>query len=278
MTVHAAYESLKQQLLTIYSEGESAAIAEWVIEHITGLRHNRSNNDLSADSLKKLNHITDQLMHHRPVQYATGTAYFGPLQLFVDESVLIPRPETEELVAWIVASHKNNRNVKILDIGTGSGCIALLLKHYLPEADIFALDFSKDSLAVAAKNAQNMGFPIQFIEADILAQPINIAVSTFDLIVSNPPYISAEEKSSMEQNVLNYEPHSALFVHGNDPLQFYKAIEQTAQQYLDKKGALFCELNHLYASQTQQYFQAKGWNTTLKTDMQGKNRMLRAQR
>lgn len=278
MNTREAFDELKKSLLTIYDEGEADAIASWTIESVTGLRNGWNEHEMEENQLALLKRYENELLRHRPVQYVLGESYFGNLKLFVDESVLIPRPETEELVMWVTEIAKKSEQSTIIDIGTGSGCIALSLKQNLPTAAVSAVDFSVKALDVARKNAATYNLDIDFVQTDFLQQELRERLPMFDLIVSNPPYIGLDEQADMESHVLDYEPHAALFVTDNDPLQFYKAIEDFGQRKLNKGGYIFCELNSLYAAATEVYFEEKGWTVTLKKDMQGKDRMLMAQR
>jgi release factor glutamine methyltransferase len=194
------------------------------------------------------------------------------MKLYVDKNVLIPRPETEELVQWIVDRNKVLKpDLQVLDIGTGSGCIAIALKRKLPSATVYACDVSGAALNVAAKNAAALGAPINFIEADILDKATWTNFPEFDIIVSNPPYIPRNEQSEMSKNVVAHEPHLALFVDNEDPLVFYRAIKAFAEKKLSSEGELFFEIHEDLADQTAQLFQ----RSELRKDMQGKNRMLR---
>jgi release factor glutamine methyltransferase len=194
------------------------------------------------------------------------------MRFYVDSSVLIPRPETEELVHWIAETTKaSGSGMKILDIGTGSGCIAISLKKKLPNAIIYACDVSAAALSVAEKNANTLHAPIQFIEANILDASQWIKFPQFDIIVSNPPYIPVGQQAQMSANVVEHEPHLALFVNNDDPLLFYRKIKAFANEKLVNAGELFFEVHEDLANQTAELFE----RSELKKDMQGKNRMLR---
>lgn len=185
-----------------------------------------------------------RLMDHEPVQYVTGIAWYCDMTFHVTSDVLIPRPETEELIQKVKESAEIPK--RILDIGTGSGCIAIVLKKIFPEADVSASDISESALHIATRNAEKYNAPIRFIHDDILNSNIS---SKYDLIVSNPPYVTEKEKAMMEDHVLNHEPHSALFVPDNDPLKFYRSIAGFASEHLYPAGHLLFEINEAYKNE-----------------------------
>jgi release factor glutamine methyltransferase len=282
MTLHYAQHSLLFQLYHIYDNSEAQQIADLVMEHLTGWKRiDRVMNKslpLRPDTLTQLEVITHELLQHKPVQYILHEAWFAGMPLYVDEHVLIPRPETEELVDWIVKS-KPRENSTILDIGTGSGCIALALKKYIPTARVFACDVSADAIHVAQKNARQQELEVNFIEADITNHHLYEGFQQMDLVVSNPPYIPVADKASMRDNVLKYEPWLALFVDDNDPLLFYKAIAAFADHKLTAGGSIFVEIHEDLAAGVRTVFETAGFrNIEIKKDMQGKERMVRAQR
>lgn len=258
---------LKEIIEAIYVPNESRIIFDMAWNYIE--EHPKGEQQAILEQVLK------DLKRFRPIQYIIGKTYFSDFEIAVQEGVLIPRPETDELVDWIIKEHKNtNKKLNIWDIGTGSGCIALALKRKLSNANLFATDVSYVALNIAKRNAAALNVDITFLIDDILVdQPKPIP--PMDIIVSNPPYILSEESKEMEQHILAHEPHLALFVTGDDPLQFYKAIERIGKQYLNKNGLLYLELHASYATDTQSYFEEKGWNTLLKRDMQGADRMLK---
>lgn len=283
MTIQHAFAVLKEQLAEIYEPGEAENIADWVIESLTGKRRQErllaKEEQLDAAQQLKLETYAVELLQYRPVQYVLGESYFYHLKLFVDENVLIPRPETEELVDWIVKSYPSGINARhILDIGTGSGCIALALKKTIPSAEVYAIDIAESALAIAQKNAHDLGLDVRLQQLDILQPGADTGLPQLDVIVSNPPYITIVEQQSILPNVLQYEPHLALFVSNEDPLQFYKAIESFASAHLSSVGSLFLELHRDFAVDTEAYYRDNGWLTELRQDMQGNNRMLRCYR
>lgn len=228
---------------------------------------------VNVKELQTYEDVISQLQSGKPLQYILNEAPFYGLTFMVNPSVLIPRAETEELVNWIInLAGQGVSNGDLLDIGTGSGCIAIALKKHLKDWDVFAMDISAPALAVAALNAKANDVQVQFIEADAL---VYHGLQQFDVIVSNPPYIKEDEKATMQANVLNFEPHSALFVSNKNPLIFYKAIADIALKNLRENGYLFFEINEYLAEQTVAMLAAKGFkNIELKKDMQGKDRMI----
>jgi release factor glutamine methyltransferase len=231
-------------------------------------------NELFKEALKSFK-------NYLPIQYIIGETEFFGLPFKVNSSVLIPRPETEELVEWILKRQVTNKNqLRILDIGTGSGCIAISLAKNLPNAKVYALDISNDALKIAIKNAQLNHVNIEFIKANILnsnAWNSEFKNLKFDIIVSNPPYVRELEKEQMKANVLNNEPHLALFVDDDNPLKFYKAITQYAVDNLSAQGDLFFEINEYLGSQMFQLLKEYGFsNIELKQDIFNKDRMIKA--
>ena len=217
--------------------------------------------------------IISRLLTYEPIQYILGTTSFFGLDFKVDPNVLIPRPETEELVDWILKQADSNQSLKILDIGTGSGCIAVSLAKHFPNAEVFALDVSPAALEMAQYNAQQNAVQLNTIEANVLEWE-NTA-SQFDIIVSNPPYVRESEKERMAPNVLDHEPHLALFVENNNPLVFYQAIVALSTQALKKQGLLYFEINEYLGDETKALFSSNDFeDIQLKTDIFGKNRMM----
>ena len=283
MTLQEAQQQLLTSLYELYDNREAANIANWVMEHVTGMRkidrimHKQSL--LPPDGIARLEQYTRELLTHKPVQYVLHEAWFCGMPFYVDESVLIPRPETEELVEWVVeevGSKKYEVGNSILDIGTGSGCIPISLKKKLPQATIYACDVSAPALAVAAKNAATQQTDINFIHTDFLDTTIWPTLPFVDIMVSNPPYIPQHNQHSMLPNVLAYEPHLALFVPNEDPLLFYDAIARFAQQHLLPGGTIFAEIHEDLGAQTKKLFESKGFVAEVKKDFQGKERMVKA--
>ena len=278
MTIQQANQRLLFQLYSIYDNREAANIADWVMEHITGWRKiDRilyKEVPLTPGKLEQLENYGAQLAAAKPVQYVLQEAWFYAMKLFVNESVLIPRPETEELAAWVIAVNKDKR-LKALDVGTGSGCLAIAIKKNFPETQLYGCDISKPALEVAAKNALVMATPVSFLQLDFTNEHDRELLPEVDLIISNPPYIPIQEKSSMRDNVTLFEPAIALFVEDDDPLVFYKAIADFAAKKLSAGGNIFLETHEDFAGKTAQLFIEKGFSVEIRKDMQGKERMIR---
>jgi release factor glutamine methyltransferase len=244
------------------------------------------NFELSDAEVDKWNTILAQLQQEKPIQYITGEAWFYGLRFEVNENTLIPRPETEELVEWILNSSitQHPSPINILDIGTGSGCIPISLKTNLPQANVSAIDVSEKALEVAKRNAELNKVEINFIQANILevedlsqlTSPIIHHPSSYNIIVSNPPYVRNLEKQEIKKNVLDYEPHLALFVEDTDALLFYRKIAQLALKNLSPNGLLFFEINQYLGKETVELLESLGFkNIELKKDIYGNDRMIR---
>jgi len=268
---------IKSELTGLYQPNEIESFTRIIVESICGLNFTqqllKKNDKIAEPDFEKIEAIVARLKQFEPVQYILGETVFSSLLLYVNSSVLIPRFETEELVQWILQSQLP-KNCSILDIGTGSGCIALALKNNLKEAQVFAVDISAGAIETAKRNANTNKLNITFFEADIL-QWEKFVWGKYDIIVSNPPYIRESEKREMLQNVLEYEPDSALFVPDADPLVFYSAIAAFAKSNLAKKGRLFFEINENLGSQTVDMLANAGFSKIeLRKDINGKNRMI----
>ena len=235
---------------------------------------------LSESDLLYFRSIVKRLQNHEPFQYILGETFFYDLLIRCDERALIPRPETEELVDWIISSLNSTQKYAVLDICTGSGCIALALKSILKKSDISATDISNEAIALAKKNAMLLSLDLHFLQDNALVEDADIFTeNSFDLIVSNPPYIPMKEKDLMEKNVLDFEPHLALFVADETPLIFYRAIAEKALRLLKPDGCLFFELHESYAELTKELVIAIGYDAVeIKLDLQGKSRMLKAKK
>lgn len=269
------YRELWRTLEPLYGNGEARAVTDYVLDVCFGLSKADilcgAVEEMTAEKTAELNKIFGRLMKGEPVQYVLGRAEFCGRWFSVRPGVLIPRPETEELCAWITADSKASASPKVLDIGTGSGCIAITLQLDMPESKVTAWDISADALDVARENAQRFGANVNFVKLDALnAKP----EGEWDVIVSNPPYICEKEKKDMAVNVLEHEPHTALFVPDADPLLFYRAITRLAVQTLNKGGRLYFEINPIYADDTCRMMRAEGMTAVeLRSDMYGKQRM-----
>lgn len=272
-----AREYLRTALLPTHGEGEAQAIARIVLEDVFSWKAGRRDRKLSEAEWTQLEHLTDRLLAHEPVQYITGTADFFGLRLQVSPAVLIPRPETEELVEWVLkraqALLHQKPAVRVLDIGTGSGCIPLALKRECPELQVHGWDVSTAALEVAQANAQRLGLVVHFAQVDILDHD-QWPAGSWDIIISNPPYIPHQEVELMPAKVLNHEPDLALFVENEDPLIFYRTIMHFAQQQEARPTHLFFECNEYNAPAVDQLGQERGFTPTiLRKDLQGKDRM-----
>ncbi len=282
MTIGLAQQELTAKLKTLYEDREAATITDWVMEHLTGRKRVTRVIDkmelLTEEVTNRLECITRELLSNRPVQYVLGESWFAGLRLMVNECVLIPRPETEELVNWLLADLKasNVVNHSIIDIGTGSGCISISIKHKLPGTSIWAIDVSPGALQVARNNAEKLQTSIQFSEIDFLKEENWNQLPVFDFIVSNPPYIRQSEEKQMADNVLNFEPSIALFVPDNDPLLFYRKIALFGHSHLSPNGMIFLEINESLGKEVSSLFEKSGYSVILKKDLLGKDRILRA--
>jgi release factor glutamine methyltransferase len=283
-TVGEAKIRLKENLKHVYALDELNQVISLIIHFVTQLsqtqQHIFPETKLTEEQAQKLLLIAQKLQTQMPLQYALGETEFLGLKFEVNPSVLIPRPETEELVLWILKEREKGwQPVRILDIGTGSGCIPVSLKKNWPEAAIFGLDLSEEALQTAQKNALRNQVEVKFFQQDILNfSPVKEA-STYSIIISNPPYITAKEQLQMHQNVLDFEPHMALFVPENDPLLFYRVIADHASFMLQKNGLLFFEINASYGKQVVELLKEKDYvDVELRKDMSGKDRMVCARK
>lgn len=287
MTIEEAYNNFTQQLKSISEVREANNIADWVFESAGLKRLDRITNKLNQineSTHKQLNEKLRQLLQHKPVQYVLNEAWFYKMKFFVNEHVLIPRPETEELVEWVVEEIRNkkleirNKEVlfSILDIGSGSGCIPVALKKELPDAAITSIDISYEALEVAKQNATTQNVKIEFIQLDFLDVKSIKPLPLFNIIVSNPPYIPENEKSKLDKNVVDHEPHLALFVGDNDPFIFYKTIAAFAKTHLKKEGEIFVEVHENYAEEVKKIFEGKNFKTETRKDIYGRERMIKA--
>lgn len=280
------YNELWHLLTPLYGDGEAKAIARLVYEVRFGLSFSDiclgKDTQLSANSQEELKGIAERLLQQEPVQYVLGQAAFCGRTFKVNEHVLIPRPETEELCQWIESqvSSLSKNDINILDIGTGSGCIAITLAANIPQTRVTAWDISTEAIDVAGENAKRNHVHVSFKRVDALHIPTDILQQTtqlFDFIVSNPPYICNKERAQMESNVLDYEPHTALFVPDDDALLFYRNIAQYGQTALKEGGWVYFEINPLYANSLLEMLDMMSYhNIEIKEDQFGKQRMIRA--
>jgi len=279
MSLNDIKQALKKQLADQFESVELIPILSILIEHITGWDqlHQALHKDqpISVEQRLAFEKAATELAAGRPIQYITGKAWFMGEPYTVNDQVLIPRPETEELVDWIIEyAEIKGKALRILDIGTGSGCIAIALKKALPEAKVSAIDISTNALKIAASNADGLNAEIEFIPLDIL----NTAFlpDRYDVIVSNPPYIPLQEMKNMELQVTDYEPNIALFVPDEDPLVFYKAIARLAKLHLASNGQLFFEIHYDQGDAMIALLDEMHFHAELRADLFGKDRMIRA--
>lgn len=288
----------------MYGHGEVSAMVEMLFEAFLGWDRVRLLADrrqtIDQSDLLRFHWALEDLHRHRPVQHIVGHVDFCGCRLEVGPDVLIPRPETEEMVGWLISNSevrgrrselahiKISSNLKpptsdlrpstCLDLCTGSGCIAIALKRALPEAAVTAVDLSEAALAVARRNAEANGVEVDFRQADVLDPHFSLGDASYDLIVSNPPYVRASERSLMAANVLDYEPHMALFVPDDDPLRFYAAVARVAERSLAKGGKMVLEINEALAADTCRLLGQRGFQARVHVDFCGKERWLEAWR
>lgn len=280
MTIKKQYRFFLQQLQTICNLNEATAITDWVFESLAGIERfdviKNPDLPLSVTKEEALSNALLALLQHKPVQYVLGEAWFYKMKLKVNEQVLIPRPETEELVQLALTHIATDKIAAptILDIGTGSGCIAIALKKNIPAAIVTAIDVSGEALLVAKENAIKQDTTIQFFQTNFLNEAQWPALPTFDIIISNPPYIPINEKEKLDSNVTAFEPHQALFVPDNAPLLFYKKIATFGKTHLNPSAKIFMETHEDYANETADLFSPFYNEVTIKKDIFGKERMV----
>ena len=288
MTLNEARTVLTKELKNIYNKDEVSNIIDLVLEHITGLpRIEQVKNKipyLTCTQLEDLDSITERLKTNEPVQYVLGEAWFAGMKFKVNKNVLIPRPETEELVDWLVKGVNAQRpmlNVQcsIIDIGTGSGCIPISIKKRLPDADLSAIDVCSEALFTATENAIAHNTEINFTLLDFLDEEKWSELGNFDIIVSNPPYVKQTEKNSMHERVVSFEPPLALFVPDNDTLLFYRKLSGFAVNNLKPGGVFYAEINEALGNEIVDFFKSAGFtDVQLRKDMQRKDRMIKGTR
>lgn len=268
---------IRNTLKSFYPDSEVEGFIAILFQHFLGYNATqmvlKSDQKFDASFFEKIEPVLGRLKNHEPIQYILGETTFYDLRFEVDQSVLIPRGETEELVDHILKQHKNQR-LKVLDIGTGSGIIPVTIKKNNSIADVFACDISNEALQTAQKNALLNQVEVHFFKHDILSD-LPLPFNRFDLWVSNPPYVTEKEKAVMERNVLDYEPHLALFVPDTDPLKFYRAITLKALGYLSKGGELWFEINEAFGNEVAGFMQQNGFESIIINDINGKNRFIK---
>lgn len=287
-------EITKQKILSelsgIYPPDEALSIARLVLSKVTGYNFTgliiNKNTIFSDNQREEADIYLKKLIQGEPVQYVLGETEFFGLNFTVNKNVLIPRPETEELVDWVIRHEfkqqtSGSQKIKILDIGTGSGCIPISIKHHLPDSKVYACDISFEALRVARLNAELNKADVHFFELDILSEcavgDLSDITGELDVVVSNPPYIPFKDKDSMEKYVTDFEPSLALFVSDDDPLLFYRCIAQVSKVVLKPNGQLFFEIHRDFGKETVNLLTELGFTSVeLKTDMQGNERMIKA--
>ncbi|NCT95614.1 MAG: peptide chain release factor N(5)-glutamine methyltransferase [Chitinophagaceae bacterium] len=282
MTIQQAHTSLAGELGRLYDEREARTITQMVMEYLTGLSRTdqlvRKMEVLTASQEASFTKMRTQLLASMPVQYVLGEAWFAGMRFLVNEFTLIPRPETEELVQWMVDTVRENaiQPGRLLDIGTGSGCIPITLAKQLPGWEISAIDISAGAIETAKENARILDARVAFSSMDILDTASQLQLPSYSIIVSNPPYVPLEEKNSMAKHVLDYEPHTALFVPDSDPLLFYRAIAAMALQKLEPGGWLFFEISDAQGLAVVSLLEHMQFRVECRKDLMGRDRMIRA--
>jgi len=283
MNLKGITEHFKHELSELYPEREISSIMQIITQHFlswstAGYLLNR-NTELDDQQSAQFLQVLEELKTGKPIQYITGIAHFGGLELHVGPGVLIPRPETEELC--LLAEKEMLRlhsGTSVLDIGTGSGCIALWMKSRFPSFQVTAMDQSDSALRIAKQNAAHYKLDIEFVKADILDRRELFAGRNFDIILSNPPYIPASEKVRMHTNVVNHEPHEALFTPDEDPLIFYRAIALVGKRILTPGGLILTEIHENYGKTVQELFRTSGYSVSVYPDIHDKQRFVKAVR
>ena len=277
MTANAAQQQLRDQIRHLYGERESSAIAQWVVEDLTGTtRADRliRDPDLTEEQAAKFERSSQQLLAGVPMQYVLGYAMFMGLQFSVNHHVLIPRPETEELVQWLLEA--TPKDAKILDIGSGSGCIPIVISKQRPDASVTSIDVSADALTVAKENAQRLKADVKWVEGDFMDLSVQDLLDHPTVIISNPPYIPNSDKDTMAAHVVDHEPHVALFVPDDDALKFYRAIISYGSRY--GVTEIFFETHYQLAQQVAALGKESGYRAEVRRDLGGNERMVRLMR
>jgi len=279
MTLQEMRDRFGEELGGLYPDSEWKTFFYWLLEEQLGVDRFgfslNSDQRLQSTDRKYFETALDRLKQHEPIQYILGHAWFYGLQIGVNAHTLIPRPETEELVAWVLSDWGTSQTT-VLDLGTGSGCIALALAKNMTEATISAMDFSEDALEKAKQNAAELDLQVHFFKGDILEDS---SFGQYDVMVSNPPYVRLLEKQMMKQNVLAFEPDSALYVSDDDPLLYYRHLAKLATAMLKPKGAIYVEINEYLGEASMALFEAQGLSSVeLRKDLFGKDRMLKAKK
>lgn len=278
MTLNSYKKWFNEQLQHLYDADEIKSMLTIVAYEVLGLSRVdlvlKDNESLSEAQIVQLNNVLSQLQQEIPIQYIFEKAYFYGYEFKVSPATLIPRRETEELVEWVLSemNRQPEKKWRVLDIGTGTGCIPISIKKEFPLAEIFAMDISTGALKIAKENAEKLNASVIFIEQNILS---TTQLDSYDIIISNPPYVRNLEKAEIKKNVLAYEPHLALFVEDNDPFIFYRKIAELAQKSLTENGLLFFEINQYLGGEMQQMVAEYFKTIELRKDLQGNDRMMK---
>ena len=285
MTTHEATFFLLNYLRKLFSDNEASEITDSVMENVTGSNKTErmmyKNAAITEKEELRIKEILERLKTNEPLQYILGEAWFGGMKFIVNKNVLIPRPETDELVQWIIKDHVHQENKSktpnIIDIGTGSGCIPVTLKKKIPIANVSAIDVCSEAIFTATENALNNDAEVNFLLMDFLDETRWKELGQYDIIVSNPPYVRRSEQDSIHSRVKDYEPHLALFVPDDDPLLFYKKIVDFSKEHLTTEGSLYFEINESLPNEVSAMLKDKGFKAIeVKKDLQGKDRMIKA--
>ncbi|MFM9019780.1 MAG: peptide chain release factor N(5)-glutamine methyltransferase [Sediminibacterium sp.] len=280
MTYLEAASLLTAELLVLYDSREASLLSAWVLEEVSGKKKSERliavSQEMSAEEFQRWNNIKKRLLLGEPIQYVLNQAPFMEWVFFVDSTTLIPRPETEELVGWVLTDHNSEETLKVLDAGTGSGCIAIALQLKRPTWKVIGGDISLAALETAQMNAQKYGAELQLMPLNMLDSLKAFRPQNYNLIISNPPYIPLSEQDIMSNHVTGYEPKDALFVPDEQPLLFYEALGKAALLHLVTGGMLYVETHQDFGTAVVELFDQMGFTTILRKDLQGNDRMVRA--
>lgn len=267
---------ITENLEGLYDKNEIDSFIYLIFNHLFGYGRKEMilmrNEVLSHENKERIHEVVVRLKAYEPIQYILGEAEFYGLKFFVRSGVLIPRNETEELADLIIKRNKHKK-ISVFDVGTGSGCIPVAIKKYLPESDVWSCDISETAISLAKENASRNSVEIFFVKFDILSDQ-TFPVMGFDIIVSNPPYVTEKEKELMQPNVLEYEPHEALFVPDKDPLKFYKAIVERSAVLLKEGGEVYFEINEMFGSDIRELLENNNFTAEIVKDINGKDRIV----
>jgi len=282
MTIHEGKQLIKTAIAALYEEREASHIATLPMEWISGKNRMEQLMDkdlpISSQQAAQLQDAITKLSTGEPIQYIVGEAWFMGMPFLVNPYTLIPRPETEELVEWIIRdlAQETDSKLRVLEVGSGTGCIPISLKKKNPELQVQSVDISSGAIETARKNAARLTVSVDFMEMDFLNSELWNQLEQVDLVVSNPPYIKVSERDTMHRNVVEFEPATALFVPDQDALVFYKAIRQFSETHLNPNGKIYLEINQQLGQDVLQLFNSNGFSAVLQKDLHGNDRMIRA--